>query len=41
MALVRSACARNQLTGNPRFVDEIEQRIGQRIECRGRGKPKK
>ncbi len=40
MALVRSAWARNQLTGNPRFVDEIERRIGQRIECRGRGKPK-
>lgn len=38
--LLRSACARNQLTGNQRFVDEIERRIGQRIECRGRGKPK-
>lgn len=40
IALLRSAWARNQLTGNRRFVDEIERRIGQRIECRGRGKPK-
>ncbi len=40
IALLRSAWARNQLTGNQRFVDEIERRIGRRIECRGRGKPK-
>ena len=30
---------RNQLTGNRRFVDEIEQRIGLRVERRGRGRP--
>jgi len=40
IALLRSAWARNQLTGNRHFIDEIEQRIGQRIDCRGRGKPK-
>jgi len=30
---------RNQLTGNHLFVDEIEQRIGLRVERRGRGRP--
>jgi len=38
LALLRSAWARNQLTGNDRFVDEIELRLGFRIERRGRGK---
>jgi len=37
--LLRTAWARNQLTGNQRFVDEIEQRMGVRVEHRGRGKP--
>lgn len=40
IALLRSAWTRNQLTGNRRFIDEVERRIGQRIEFRGRGKPK-
>ncbi len=31
---------RNQLTGNQRFIDEIEARVGARIERRGRGRPK-
>ena len=31
---------RNQLTGNHRFVDEIERRIGVRVERRGRGRPR-
>ncbi len=31
---------RNQLTGDARFVDEIERRIGLRVERRGRGRPK-
>jgi len=35
--LLRTALSRNQLTGNDRFVDEIEQRIGIRIEHLGRG----
>lgn len=30
---------RNQLTGNQKFVDEIERRIGIRVERRGRGRP--
>ncbi len=37
--LLRTAWARNQLTGNQRFVDEIELRMGVRVEHRGRGKP--
>jgi putative transposase len=37
--LVRSAVQRGQLTGNQRFVDEVERRIGRRIELRGRGRP--
>jgi putative transposase len=40
MELLRTAWSRNQLTGNQRFVDEIEQRMGVRVEHRGRGKPK-
>ncbi|MCK4704282.1 MAG: transposase [Gammaproteobacteria bacterium] len=40
LALLRSACSRNQLTGNERFVDEIELRIGYRIAHRGRGNPR-
>lgn len=38
---IRSAISRNQPTGNLRFIDEIEQRIGVRIEKRGRGRPAK
>jgi len=37
--LIRSAVRRNQLTGTGRFVDEIENRTGLRIEARGRGRP--
>lgn len=32
---------RNQLTGNDRFIDEIEQRVGVRVARRGRGRPRK
>lgn len=38
-AMIRAAVARNQLTGSSVFVDEIERRIGLRIETRGRGRP--
>ena len=41
IALLRTAWARNQLTGSQRFVDEIQMRIGTRVESRGRGKPKR
>ncbi len=40
-ALIRAALNRNQLTGDNRFVEEVEQRIGCRIELRGRGRPPK
>ena len=30
---------RNQLTGNLAFIDDIEARIGVRVEFRRRGKP--
>jgi len=38
---LRESVNRNQLTGNNRFVDEIEKRIGIRVEKRGRGRPVK
>ena len=37
--LLRRGWARNQLTGNDRFIDEIESRTGRRIEYRTRGRP--
>lgn len=39
--LIRDAVRRNQLTGDDRFVDEIERRTGLRVETRARGRPKK
>lgn len=39
--MIQEAWQRNQLTGNQKFVDEIEQRMGIRVERRGRGRPKK
>ncbi len=35
--LIRNAVGRNQLTGNNRFIDEIEMRTEMRVEQRGRG----
>lgn len=40
-AFIRESVQRNQLTGNQRFVDEVEQRIGRRIEHRRPGRPRK
>jgi putative transposase len=37
--LIRGSLQRNRLTGNNRFADEIEEKIGRRIENRGRGRP--
>ncbi len=37
--LINESVNRNQLTGNHRFIDEIERRVGIRIERRGRGRP--
>lgn len=37
---IQESVRRNQLTGNHRFVDEIERRTGLRVERRGRGRPR-
>ena len=37
--LIAEALQRNQLTGGRRFIEEIEKRIGRRIEPKGRGRP--
>jgi putative transposase len=39
--LIRNALQRNQLTGSSRFVDEVERRIGIRVEHRSQGRPRK
>lgn len=39
--LIRESLQRGQLTGNGKFVDEIEKIAGIRVEHRGRGRPKK
>jgi len=38
---IRQAIQRGQLTGPEAFVEEIEARLGKRIEFRGPGRPKK
>ena len=38
--LIREALQRGQLTGNARFVDEVEAILGRRIEHRKRGRPR-
>jgi putative transposase len=37
--LIRDAVQRGQLTANRRFIDEVERRIGHRIELRPHGRP--
>ena len=39
--MLRNAWQRNQLTGNNRFIDEVEVRLGRRVEYRSRGRPAK
>jgi putative transposase len=39
--LINTVIGRNQLTGDSKFIDDIETRIGIRVEFRGRGKPGK
>ncbi|NWD52750.1 transposase, partial [Pseudomonas gingeri] len=41
LTLIRESLQRGQLTGNTRFVDEIEAVKGLRIERRGQGRPAK
>lgn len=36
---IATSVSRNQLTGNNRFIEEIEARTGSRIEHRGQGRP--
>ncbi|MEQ8391072.1 MAG: hypothetical protein RIB30_08755 [Thalassospira sp.] len=38
---IHTAIQRNQLTGNPKFVDEVAGIIGRRLEQRGPGRPRK
>ena len=38
---IANALRPNQLTGTSRFVDEVEKRLGQRIEQRGPGRPRR
>ncbi len=40
VSLIREALQRGQLTGSARFIDEVEQITGIRIEQRGQGRPK-
>jgi len=41
LRFLRLALERGQLTGDERFRTEVAERIGRRIEFRGRGRPKK
>ena len=38
---IHDALERCQLTGTGKFTDEIEKRMGRRIENRGQGRPRK
>ncbi len=37
--LIVGAIRRNQVTGDGRFIDEVAQRIGRRVDFRDRGRP--
>ena len=39
--IIRQAVQRGQLTGRNRFIDEIEKKIGRRVEFRKQGRPNK
>ena len=39
-ALIQESVARGQLTGNSRYIEEVEKMIGRRIEHRRPGRPK-
>lgn len=38
--MIRQSIQRGQLTGSDRFIEEVEKKIGRRIEFRGQGRPK-
>ncbi|MCX5976954.1 MAG: transposase [Coprothermobacterota bacterium] len=39
--LIRTSLQRGQLTGSPRFVEEMEKKLERRLEPRGPGRPRK
>ena len=41
ICLIRQALRRGQLTGNNRFIDEVEKIMGRRVEFRAQGRPAK
>lgn len=41
LELIRGAVQCGQLTGNQRFVDEVERIIDRRVEYRAQGRPAK
>ena len=41
LKLIREAAQRGQLTANRKFVSELSERIGRRLELRGPGRPRK
>lgn len=41
LRLIRESVRRNQLTGNDRFAELIECKVGRRVEARGPGRPRK
>ncbi len=41
LELIRQAVQRGQLTGNNRFIDEVESILGRRVEFRAQGRPAK
>ena len=41
MEQIRRAIQRGQLTGTAKFIEEIEAKVGKRIEFRGQGRPRK
>jgi putative transposase len=40
LALIREAAQRGQLTGTPRFIDQVEALAGRRMVSRARGRPR-
>ncbi len=41
IAKIRGAIQRGQLTGSEKFIEEVEVKVGKRIEYRGQGRPRK
>jgi len=41
LCLIRQALQRGQLTGNDKFIEEVENIMGRRVEFRAQGRPGK